>query len=574
MSRRLLVSIALVVIGLGGAVVLWRARSLSTVLPTVAEAADEAGAHPALSSHGVLAAEGGAVLREQLIPARVRRLSNNEYSSSVHALLQTALVPGADFAPDARQSGFTENEAQRIDTVLAKQVSLAAERLASEARGRVASLAPCATPADPEVCAQAFIADFGARVYRRRLVQEESAGLLEVFRAGALAASYADGIELVVRALLQSAGFLYLTELGAQAATDGQNDPEVALTGHEIASELAYLITGGPPDAKLLVAAANGSLERPDERRSQLQRLRAEYPESRERLVRVLREWLQLDAIENTAKDITFYPSYELLWRHFITESHAFIAAVLDQTDKPNSDLSTLLAANWTVGDKILGDFYGAEVEPDGRLKLAARRGLLNQGAFLSVQAHARASAPVLRGALIARRLACIPVPAPGTVGISVLPPPPDPKLTTRQRFDLHATNPTCADCHAKIDDFGNAFEHYDGMGALRQTESELAVDSATTIAVGADFDGTYADSNALAEALARSPTVQECFARYLFRAAAARSGDSSAASDTSRSEDAFIAEWRTRSERERGNVLDTLDAWVSSRLFTQRRSL
>ena len=425
-----------------------------------------------------------------------------------------------------------------------------------------------ARPQNSEACARSFISSFGARAYRRAVTAEEAAGLLEVFRAGAQDATYEDGIQLVVRALLQSTGFLYLTELGDPLLSDAAT---VRLSGDELASSLAYLVTGGPPDRELLELAAAGALESPDVRRSQLRRLRAEHPESRERLVRVLREWLQIDAIENTAKDVAFYPSYELLWKYFIEESHAFVGAVLDRSPDQSSDLTTLLSADWTVGHKNLAAFYEAKELADGRLQQPKRRGILNQGAFLSVQSHTRSSAPVLRGAVIARRLACIPVPSPATIGLSPLPPPPDPSLTTRQRFDLHATNPMCADCHASIDDFGNTFEHYDGMGGFRETEGTAAVDSKATVALGADFDGAYADSNALAEALAHSPTVRECFARYMFRAASARSNESSGSTDRS-SEDGFIAEWRRLPEVAQGNVMDTLEALVASHYFTQRR--
>jgi hypothetical protein len=532
---------------------------------------------PAAPQREALAADGGERRpADQLIPARIRRLSNAEFDASVRALLGTELALGQGFAPDARQSGFSENEAQLLDTVFAKQVAGAAEKLAAEARPRVDRLAPCQPGADGEGCARAFIAGFGARAYRRPLSAAEQAGLLDVYRAGALDASYADGIQLVIRALLQSPGFMYLTELGETPAADG----EVALTGAELAAALAYLVTGGPPDQALLDAAAAGELASPDARRWQLQRLRA-HPQSRAHLVRMLREWLQLDAIEVTAKDINFYANYELMWRPFIRESHDFVAAVVDldaerwrKRDDPNSDLRTLLAADWTVGEKALAGFYGAKPLPGGRLQLRERRGVLNQGAFLSVQAHARSSAPVLRGVLVARRLACIDVPSPQSLGINTLPPPPDPKLTTRQRFEQHTTNPICADCHDKLDPFGNAFEQYDGMGQLRQSDNSQDVDSAVEIALGADFDGRYKDSNALAEALAKSARVRECFARNVFRAAAARSGESSSAAEAAPSEDAFIAEWRALPENRQGNLMDTLSTYVGSPLFTHRRAL
>jgi hypothetical protein len=511
-----------------------------------------------------------AASAERLIPARIRRLSNTEYDGTVGTLLGTALAPGRAFAPDKRQSGFTVNEAQRVDSVLAKQLYAAAEQLASEARSRFPELAPCATPATPEACAQTFIASFGGRAYRRPLTNEEATGLREVFRAGALDATYDDGIELVIRALLQTGSFLYLTELGDPAAAGGA---AIALTPFELASELAYLMIGAPPDQALYDAAADGTLETAEGRRAELLRLRLEHPEKRDQLVRMLREWLELDRIDVTAKDIAFYPSYELYGHEFIVESHAFLEAVLDQDPKEASDVRTLLAADWTVGSETLAEFYEAQPLGDGRLKLPARRGILNEGAFLAVHAHAYESAPVLRGALIARRLACIPIAEPGALGISVVAPPSDPTRTTRQRIDAHVADPSCAVCHTTIDSFGFAFEEYDGMGALRQSENQADVDSTTVVSVGADFDGAYADGNALAQALAASPTVHECFARYLFRAATARSAESTRSSDTTVTEEAFIEEWRALPEPERGNVLDTLSVLVSSRLFTHRRA-
>jgi hypothetical protein len=504
---------------------------------------------------------------DRLIPARVRRLSNSEYDGSVAALLGTQLTPGRSFTPDARQSGFTANEAQRVDAVVARQLYAAAEDLAAEAR---AQLAPC--PSDADSCGSAFIADFAARAYRRPLSAAESAGLLELFRAGADGASYEDGIELVIQAVLQTGSFLYLSELGEPSPEDA---PELTLTPYEIASSLAYLMTGAPPDAELTELAAAGALAFPDVRRGQLERLRYEHPGSLDHLVRTLREWLELDRIEITAKDVAFYPLYETLEAPFVAESHEFIAAVLSaSTLDPSqpSDLEALLSADWTVGDPLLADFYQAKDLGDRWLGLPARRGVLNQGAFLAVHSHAYESAPVLRGAVIARRLACIDLPDPSSLGISVVAPPADPAHTTRERFAAHDADPTCAGCHKAIDSFGNAFEQYDGMGALRTTENGVPVDSTTEIALGLDFDGAYVDSNALAQAMASSALVQECFARHLFRAVAARSGESRAL-DPRASEDAFIAEWRARPEHDRGNVLDTLSAFVESRLFTQRRA-
>ena len=498
-----------------------------------------------------------------LLPVRVRRLSNAEYDATVAALLGTRLTPGRSFAPDKRQSGFTSNAAQRVDVVRAQQLSAAAVQLATEARARLDQLAPCEPGRGLEACAQDFIAAMGARAFRRPLAAEESARLLELYRAGAEGAAYADGIELVLRALLQSGSFLYVSELGdGERAADGA----ALLSDLELASELSYLITGGPPDAQLMAAAEAGALRDPEERRAQQQRLRAEDPRSREQLVRMLREWLELDRSEQTAKDIAFYPTYETYASLFVRESRDFIGAVLDGQ---GGDLQSLLGADWTVADAALASFYSGTDLGEGRLQLARRRGVLNQGAFLAVHAHAYESSPVLRGATIARKLLCVPVPDPTSLGIRVTAPPTDPGLTTRQRFSAHTADPSCAQCHATIDSLGDAFEAYDGMGALRETDNDAPVDSSTDLALGTELDGHYADSNALALALAASPHVSECFARYLFRAATARGPESSTAVA---SEEAFIARWQTLAEDRRGNVVDTLALFVDSPLFSQRR--
>lgn len=505
------------------------------------------------------------VAAPDLLPTRVRRLSNAEYERSVAALLGAASAASQRFAPDKRQSGFTNNDAQRVDAVLAQQLYAAAAELAEGARAQLAQLAPCDAGQSEETCAQSFIARVGARAFRRPLSDEESAGLLNLYREGALDATYAEGIELVLRALLQSASFLYVTELG-DAAPD---EPGITQLGaYELASELSYLITGGPPDAPLLEAAASGALSDPEERRSQLLRLRAEHPESRDQLVRILREWLELDRTEITAKDVAFYPTYDQYGPLLARESRDFIAAVLDD-DGEESDLHSLLSADWTIADPMLTGFYGGEERPDGRLHLPQRRGILNQGAFLAVHAHAYESSPILRGAAIARRIACISVPDPTSLGIQIMAPPSDPALTTRQRFSAHTADPSCAQCHVAIDGFGDAFERYDGMGAEREMDNAVPVDSSTMLQLGADFDGAYADSNALALALASSVRVQECFARNLFRAASARSPELSGAAAA---EDAFIAEWGALPEAARGNVLDTLALLVGSRVFSERR--
>ena len=502
---------------------------------------------------------------DALIGKRIRRLSNAEYNASISALLGSALAPADKFAPDARQNGFTVNESQRVDPVLAKQLFTTAESVGADVASRVDEFAPCSTPNEQEQCAQRFIAQFGAQAYRRPLSDEEKAGLLAVFAVGAAEGSYSEGISLVVQAITQSASFLYLTELGDDTAAGDS----VALTPYELASSLAYLVTGAPPDQELLSAAENGQLSTPEGRLAEMERL-AVAGHTVERIVRIVREWLELDRITATDKDSQVYPRFNEFKEAVIAESYSFVRAVVDPAAQVSgSDVATLLGANWTVAEPGLGQFYpDAEDLGNGYLSLEKRRGILNQGAFLSVKAHAHESSPVLRGVLVARRVACIAIPAPASLNIDIVPPVPDPTQTTRQRFEVHTQDTQCASCHTTIDGFGNAFEQYDGMGMFRDTENGLPVDATTTVEVNMDFDANYNDSNEMAVALANSAVVRQCFARHIFNAAAASSG-----AEVAEAERAFLAAWQQLSPEDQGNVFETLAAFVQSPLFTHRRS-
>ena len=68
-----------------------------------------------------------------------------------------------------------------------------------------------------------------------------------------------------------------------------------------------------------------------------------------------------------------------------------------------------LLSANWSIVDSTLAPVYGVtSAGATAHTTLPKRLGILNQGAFLSVFAHASETAPVLRGVAVMRRVACM----------------------------------------------------------------------------------------------------------------------------------------------------------------------
>jgi hypothetical protein len=548
-----------------------RGLAAATLLLGVAALPGCSNRHPSVSSRGAgepgIDASGGGTGGEHIL-ARIRRLASAEYDGSVHALLGTAQSPasGPDFPPDLRQDGFTVNDAQRVDAVVIERLADAADALATEAQtnGTLARLAPCPNTSDPTSCATAFITTFGAKAYRRPLAGDEVSALQTLYAVGADGATYLDGIAHVTRGLLQSAGFLYLTELGRGGSGANGAKGSVNLTPYELASSLSYLFTSAPPDGELLAKATAGALSDPKERESQARRLLAGDRAAQDTVVRLVREWLGIDGIDDSAKDSLVYPDFEKEKPKIVAESSDFVRAVAFQS---TGNVSELFGAHWTVSSGPLELYKTAGNGPiAGSTLITDRVGILNQAAFLATYANAHESHPVFRGVAVARRVVCRPLDSPASFDITVVPPIPDRTMTTRERFDAHVVDPICAGCHDIIDPFGFPFEQFDGMGAHRTTENGKNVDSRVVVSGKADYDGPYADSNALATALAASPTVRECMARFMFRASAA-TGDSAATPG----EREFMDFWRTNPAAAQGNIVETLIAYAKSPSFGVR---
>jgi hypothetical protein len=536
-------------------------------VPGSASAAAGADGGVATGSTSTTGAPSGAATVDGpvYLPVRVRRLTDDEWRAASTALFGIASMTAASFTPDSTQTGFDVNDGQQVDPVFAAQIDAAAHEFASAAAA-LPSTAPCADPTNGgAACAQSFLATFVPQAYRRPATQSELDGLLVVYHAAADGGAYADGIQAVIAAVLESPGFVYVTEMG-NATGD-----TITMTDYEIASELSFLLTGGPPDSALLSAAQAGQLQDPSTRQSQARRLLATAG-AKTQLTNVIEQWLGIDSVAQIAKDTTVYPDFASVQNSMKAEADAFISEIVWNEQK---GVGELFGATFTMADANLAAFYGAAA-PDatGRVSLAGtgRTGILDQGAFLSVYAHASETAPVLRGVAILRDIACVTIPDPSSLNIVVVPPAPDPTKTTRERYAIHATDAACASCHTQIDSLGFAFENFDGEGKLRSTDATppQPVDSTTTIAsTTADLGGSYADSSALSAAIAASADVRECFARKMFQYAAARNDSDATVKAV---EDAFVGTWNALPAASQDSLIEVLVAYAGSPSFVTRK--
>src|ERR1041384_4694548 len=186
-------------------------------------------------------------------PRVLRRLTVGEFGASIRDLFADKAAPVAEVFNDLEVLGFRVDSSElRVKDLNADQLMTNAEAVASWAvTSKLQQLQQLATCSSVDAnCANLFVKNFGRKAFRTALADGDArvANYSKLFMAEA---SFAEGASTVITAMLQSPYFLYRSELGAP----GGSGDTITLTSHEVASSLAYLLTGTTPDDTLLKAA-------------------------------------------------------------------------------------------------------------------------------------------------------------------------------------------------------------------------------------------------------------------------------------------------------------------------------
>ena len=445
----------------------------------------------------------------------LRRLTRAQYANAVRDLLgvtaDTDILGG-----DEKVGPFDSNLSAPVSPVQIDQYRSLSEDVAADAIADLAGILPCQAGAPG--CTGQFVASFGRRAFRRPLTQDEIDAHVALAEG---ADTFEDGIRIVLQAMLQSPYFLYRFELDLP---DPDATGVVALSDFELASRLSFFLWNSVPDDALLDAAEAGELADAQMLRTQAERL-LDDARARESVASFHVQWLGLDELPYLTKDPNVYGTFdETLRDAMVAETRRFSSLVVLEGD---GKLRTLLTAPYSYLDGPLYGLYGVTEPPDASvgtpvpLPTDERAGLLTQGSFLAVHAHTNQSGPIDRGATVRTAVLCDPPPPPPP-GIDVIPPDPDPNATTREIFEQHTADPTCAGCHELIDGIGLGMEGYDGIGAFREIQNGLPVDQSGEL-VGTDVDGPFEGAVELAHQLAESEQVRECVSRQWFRYAFGR---------------------------------------------------
>jgi hypothetical protein len=346
-------------------------------------------------------------------------------------------------------------------------------------------------------CAAEIVTQLAERAFRRPATDDDLAGLMAFYDAGAKQDGFEGGVRDALSAVLASPHFLYRAEA---AGADGG-----ALTDLELASRLSFFLWGSLPDQPLLELAEASRLGDRGVLAEQVKRMLAD-DRAKSLVNDFAYQWLHVSKLDEIVPDRGQFPQASGLLdpRDLMKqELELFVDSVL----RSDQSVVALLTADYTYLNERLAMHYGIESVKGARFRRVklddeARYGLLGKGAVLMLTAYPNRTSPVLRGAWVQERLLGAPVPAP----------PPDvpdltenkrgePPRTLRARLEQHRENPTCFACHGIMDPLGFALEGFNAVGQSRtiDPDTRTAIDSSGTLPDGTPVAGAADLRNALA---------------------------------------------------------------------------
>ena len=441
----------------------------------------------------------------------LRRLSHREYDASLRAILGQPTDAAATLAADNVVNGYSNNaDALVVSPLLASQYAELAEELGLRVAYHDTGYQACMAIESAANCFRDLLMTLGSRLFRRPLSNDELRRYFDLWYDIALEDGEQEGTRWAFTALLQSPHFLYRTELGSLDAD------HYTLSHYEIASQLAFNLTGLPPDVLLMEAAAQQRLTDTSERAFQVTRL-IESEAGQAHFGQFLAAWLGLDNIATVARNAELYPDFTPGIRTDMLRQTLKTGAAWLEEDALFHELFT--SSRSFVSD-ALADFYGIErgsstADSHGLRETTLPNrypaGLLSHGSVLATYAKASASSPIHRGVLVRERILCQEL-APPPPNLDTSPPAIDPTKSTRERYIEHASNPACSSCHDLIDPIGFGFEHYDAVGRWRDQDGVHAIDDSGAILYSPNSDTDFSGIGELAEHLAASQDVEDCF--------------------------------------------------------------
>jgi hypothetical protein len=426
----------------------------------------------------------------------LRRLTASQVERTVSDLLG---VDSKLDVSDERLATFRSNISSSVDVASARgYLDFASAVVAA------ADLSRC-----EEDCRAWLFDEVALRLFRHALDEPARERYSALFDAGSKSAGPREGAAWVLEAMLQSPSFLYLDEVV---------EPDGSLDQESVAARLSLALWNRNPDLLLMQQAERGELSTLGDVEETVIRLLSE-PESDAGLREFIDQWLDLGRLD----DPDVRPDLAALGARTLgamrNEPVQFFSALVHAGES----VDALLTTTQTSASAELEPLYGPDIV--GRsaglfdLDPSHRRGVLSLPGVVAAVSHARRTSPTLRGKAVLGSFLCTP-PSPPPAGLDITLPEVASDVSTRERLEIHMTDPSCGSCHRGMDGIGFALEKLDWLGRFRDTENGRDIDDSSTFPL-AGQQVTVAGAAELSEALAAQPVVAQCLSKQWLRYAA-----------------------------------------------------
>ncbi|HVK60355.1 MAG TPA: DUF1592 domain-containing protein, partial [Bdellovibrionales bacterium] len=327
---------------------------------------------------------------------------------------------------------------------------------------------------------------------------------------------------------LSSTQFLIRWEFG-----DGADAKSVfKLTPFELASKIAFDLTDSTPDDQLLALAASGEITDEKTLRAEAKRL-ALTERGKYKIRQMFYSWLELrEEFDFTNLGTEFVAGLNTagLAKASLDEIDEFLNYIIFEQQGTYQDLMTsrLSFAKHTG----LASIYGhAPVSTVPAVLSSGREGILSRLSYLF--SSTPRSNIILRGVAFRRHVLCQNLPTPSqdvinSRNLSNLTEDQIEAMTTRNLVTHMTKEPQCISCHAGINPTGFAFEVFDSLGRLRNSEKiydknaqfvrTLPLNTSAEVPIWGGRTIAAENPTQLAEWVSNSPSGQACLAKNIYQ--------------------------------------------------------
>jgi hypothetical protein len=540
------------------------------------------------SMMGPLTGAGGTIIEPPFMgiaappldPGRVsiHRLNNFEYDNTVLDLVGVKGMAEATFLPDEEGEFDNDADAFTFNDTRAEQYFDAADVIGETVFADTTPtgllqtyvyglVPPCTLSTTDTTCSSKIISAFAKKAWRRPITTDELQGLLKLATDAIALGETADGsIKQVVKTLLASPPFLYRIE----SDPDPTSLTPHAVSPHELATRLSYLLFSSMPDGALSSLADSGQILFPAVLQQQVARMLGD-PKGARFTQSFAGQWLGIRELQAHQVEPTAYPAFDevlraamaqeelLYFQEFLTGPLSMQAFLSTRENFVNSRL----AAHY--GFPPLTDTGTFQKVIDGDPN---RVGFLGLGGVATFTSYSYRTSPSHRGNWVLRNLFCqtLPDPPPGVPKLDPIAPTdttisPD---NVRARLAAHAKQADCSVCHVIVDPVGLSLENFDGIGAYRtQYADGTPIDTSGMLNTGETFS-TFPQLVSILSSGSHLEDLTDCASHKLMTYALSR--------ELTPTDDPFLAEVRQEWATQGFGLLALLKDLVVSEPFRFRR--